>query len=246
MARYCLGRLGWQDDLRHGLAMASSADPMSYATIVACVYFPAIPNGVLTPDDRVVREIEDALRVADRFGDDVALTHARATLGLALVHRHTDAERDRGQKVLAELGDVILRRGHHLMDLPLFNVYLARERARRGDRDRAIALMHAAVDHLLRELRPGWALLAICVLVETLIDRGTHGDMAEAEAAIERLAAATHDGSPLLNIWLLRLQALLARAHGDAAAYTDVRDRYRDMARTLGFEGHIAWAEAMP
>jgi hypothetical protein len=25
-----------------------------------------------------------------------------------------------------------------------------------------------------------------------------------------------------------------------------LRDRYRAMARTLGFEGHIAWAEAMP
>jgi hypothetical protein len=25
-----------------------------------------------------------------------------------------------------------------------------------------------------------------------------------------------------------------------------LRDRYRDMAKTLGFEGHIAWAEAMP
>jgi len=30
------------------------------------------------------------------------------------------------------------------------------------------------------------------------------------------------------------------------ATYADFRDRYRDMARTLGFEGHIAWAEAMP
>ena len=25
-----------------------------------------------------------------------------------------------------------------------------------------------------------------------------------------------------------------------------LRDRYRDMAKTLGFEGHIEWAEAMP
>jgi len=41
-------------------------------------------------------------------------------------------------------------------------------------------------------------------------------------------------------------RALLARAHGDTAADTDLRDRYCDMARTLGFEGHIAWAEAMP
>ena len=48
------------------------------------------------------------------------------------------------------------------------------------------------------------------------------------------------------EIWLLRLRALLARAHGDATAYAHLRDRYRDMARTLGFEGHIAWAEAMP
>ena len=62
MARYCLGRPGWRDDLRHGLAMARSADPMSYAAVVAWVYFAGIPLGVLTPDDRAVREIEDALQ----------------------------------------------------------------------------------------------------------------------------------------------------------------------------------------
>jgi hypothetical protein len=48
------------------------------------------------------------------------------------------------------------------------------------------------------------------------------------------------------EIWLLRLRALLARAHGDAEAYKQFRERYRDMAKSLGFEGHIAWAEAMP
>ena len=35
IARYCLGRPGWRDDLRHGLAMARSADPLSYAATVA-------------------------------------------------------------------------------------------------------------------------------------------------------------------------------------------------------------------
>ncbi|MGC2568663.1 MAG: hypothetical protein WA488_23720, partial [Mycobacterium sp.] len=65
--------------------------------------------------------------------------------------------------------------------------------------------------------------------------------------AIERLATApADDGLAMRDIWLLRLRALLARAHGDETAYRDLRDRYRDMARTLGFEGHIAWAEAMP
>ena len=48
------------------------------------------------------------------------------------------------------------------------------------------------------------------------------------------------------EVWLLRLRAVLARAHGDDTAYRDYRDRYRDTARKLDFEGHIAWAEAMP
>ena len=83
--------------------------------------------------------------------------------------------------------------------------------------------------------------------METLLDRSADGDVAEAEAAIERLAAAPADeGLVIRDIWLLRLRALLARVHGEATAYAQLRDRYRDMARTLGFEGHIAWAEAMP
>ena len=83
--------------------------------------------------------------------------------------------------------------------------------------------------------------------MQTLLDRGTDDDIAEAEAAIDRLATAPADGGlALRDIWLLRLRALLARAYDDAAAYAHFRDRYRDMATSLGFEGHIAWAEAMP
>jgi hypothetical protein len=53
------------------------------------------------------------------------------------------------------------------------------------------------------------------------------------------------EAAVMRDIWLLRLRALEARAHGDTTSYAHVRDRYRDMAKTLGFEGHIAWAEAM-
>ena len=85
------------------------------------------------------------------------------------------------------------------------------------------------------------------VLVETLLDRGSEGDVVEAEAAIERLASAPADeGLVIREIWLLRSRTLLARARGDMLAYADLRDRYRDMARSLGFEGHIEWAEALP
>jgi hypothetical protein len=229
--------------------MARIADPMSYATGVAYVYMPAIPYGVLGPDDSAVREIEDALRIAEQSGDDLALTLAQMTLGFALVHREADAERDRGHKLLAEVSEVFVRQGHNLADLPIVKVYLARERARRrGDRDDAIPLMRAAVDHLFREGQLlAWGIPATGVLVETLLERGADDDVAEAEAAIERLAAApTDEGLVLRDIWLLRLRALLAKAHGEEASYRDHRDRYRDMATSLGFEGHIAWAEAMP
>jgi hypothetical protein len=221
---------------------------MSYATVVALVYFAGIPSGTLRPDDRAMREIEDALAIAERSADDLALTWARLTLGHALAHRLPAADRDRGEKLLADVAEVLLRRGHNLGDLPIVNVYLARERARRGDRDEAIPLMRAAVDDLVRAGQLlSWGVPATGVLVETLLDRGNDDDIAEAEAAIERLAAAPSDeGRMIREIWLLRLRALLARAHGDAEAYAQFRDRYRDMARTLGFEGHIAWAEAMP
>ena len=84
-------------------------------------------------------------------------------------------------------------------------------------------------------------------MVETLLERGAGGDIAEADAAIDRLAAApTDDGLVIRDIWLLRLRALMAQAHGDDTAYHDYRDRYRAMATSLGFEGHMEWAEAMP
>jgi hypothetical protein len=247
VAGWSLGRPGWRDDQRHGLAMARSADPLSYATVVIYVYV-GIPFGALSPDDSAVREIEDALRIAERSGDDLALDFTRWTLGCALVHRPSAADRERGEKLLAEVGEEYLHGRHNLCDLPIVNVYLARERARRGDRDEAIPLLRVALDHLFRYGRMlAWGVPATGVLVETLLDRGADGDVAEALGAIEQLAAVpADDGLVMRDIWLLRLRALLAQARRDEASYRDYRDRYRTMAKSLGFEGHIAWAEAMP
>ncbi|WP_434086322.1 ATP-binding protein [Mycobacterium lentiflavum] len=243
IARYCLGRPGWRDDLRHGLAMARGADPMSYALAVAYIYNAGIPLGVLTADDRAVRETADALRIVERSGDDVALAYTQMALGVALVHRPTTAERDRGQELLAEVGDAFARGGHNLGELPIVKVYLARERARGGDHDDAISLMREG-----QRLACGfWRERATGVLIETLLERGTEADVAEAEAAVEQMAAAPADEAPVMrDIWLLRLQALLARARGDAVAYAHFRDRHRETARSLEFDGHVAWAEETP
>jgi len=75
-----------------------------------------------------------------------------------------------------------------------------------------------------------------CSVGDTARIAGPKTDVAEAEAAIERLGTSGCCGCVLF--W--------CGAHRDDAAYAQFRDCYRDMARTLGFEGHIAWAEAMP
>jgi class 3 adenylate cyclase len=248
LARWALGRSGWRDDLRRGVSVAYSADSLSYVTVVSYMYTAGIPAGALRPDDNAVREIEDSLAIAERSGDNLQLGFAWLNLGLALAHRRTDAERDRGQKLLVEVRDVFVSGGHFLCDIPFIDTYIARETARRGDRDQAITTMRTAVDQLVSGGQLlCWGVLTTGVFVETLLDRGTEPDVAEAEAAIEVLAAPPPDGDlTMREVWLQRMRALVARARGDVAAYAHFRDRYRDMARTLGLEGHIDWAEAMP
>jgi len=84
-------------------------------------------------------------------------------------------------------------------------------------------------------------------LVNMLLERGAEGDLVEAQDVTDRLAALpTDEVWTMRDVWLLRLRALLARARGDDdAAYRDLVGRYREKATSLGFEGHIAWADAM-
>jgi hypothetical protein len=103
------------------------------------------------------------------------------------------------------------------------------------------------VDEFFSTDDAAWRGVATAVLVETLLSRGIENDVAEAEIAIQRLAQVpTEPGLVVYELLLLRLRALLAKARGDDTGYREFRDRYRDMAKTLGFEGHIAWSEAMP
>ena len=91
-----------------------------------------------------------------------------------------------------------------------------------------------------------WAVVATGVMVETLLERGADRELAEADSAIARLAAAdVGDGLVMRDIWVLRLQTLLAQARGNAGAHARLRNRYLATATSLGFEGHIDWAQAM-
>ena len=117
---------------------------------------------------------------------------------------------------------------------------------RLGDIDGAIELARITSDTYFRSGELMWLGAATAVLVESLLQRGSEADVREARTAIAKLAALPLEpGAVIYDVWLLRLRALLAHTVGDSVRYRDLRDRYRDMARELGFEGHLAWAEAM-
>ena len=245
-ARWWLGRPGWRQDLLDAVAIAQHSNPATLAGVVAWTYGFAIQYGVLRADDSALRAIEEAVQTAQRAGNDLILGLAEYTLGAALLSREAAADRRRGLELMVQFRDTCLR-GGVLFLIPVAELWAARERARRGDRDAVIPVMRQAVDELHRAGQLFYGVWGTGVLVETLLERGAEGDLAEAQQAIDRLANLRADqSSAMLKITLLRLRALLARANGDDTAYRDYRDRYRAMAESLGFEGHMKWAEAMP
>ena len=241
VARWWLGRPGWGQDLNDAVAMARNSDPTTLALVIAWTYGLGTGCGVLRADHFVLRVIEEAVQTAQQASNDFALFGAQFTLGTVLLYRDAAADRQRGLELMVQARDRWLP-VHAPSLVPIAAILAARERG-----DSAIATARNAVDELHREGRLGWAVFGTGVLVERLLERGAEGDLAEAQKTIDRLANLPgDDGSAMLEITLLRLRALLSRAYGDDdVAYRDLVGRYRAMAKSLGFEGHIAWAETM-
>jgi class 3 adenylate cyclase len=244
-ARWWLGRPGWRQDLHDAVAMARRSNPETLAGAVAWTYGFAMQYGVLRASDSAVRASEEAVQAAQRASSDRALGLAGYALAVGLLDRDAAADRHRGLELMMQTRDIWLRKPA-LFQIPVTDLWTARETARRGDRDAAIPVMRHAVDELRQAGHLFYGVWGTGLLVETLLERGTEGDLAEAQKAIDGLAVLwVDDGSAMREIILLRLRALLTRVRGDNVAYRDLVSRYRAMAESLGFEGHIAWAEAI-
>ncbi|MEI6254565.1 MAG: AAA family ATPase, partial [Mycobacteriaceae bacterium] len=238
IAELSLGMPGFREHVEESLATTWPTYVTDFAGAVMYKSL-GIPLGASLLDDTTLRETADALGLAEQSGDPLTLGCALLARGIALMHRsgpHSEA----GYKLLEKVRALSLAHRFPLTAGLLADVYAAQRMAHTGDVDGAIELSRSASGRLQFQA------LATNVLVESLLIRGTHGDIAEAQAAIDTLAAVPTDpGYVLHELPLLRMRALLARAHGDDAAYRDYRDRYRKMATDLGFEGHMKWAEAM-
>ena len=78
-ARCALGDRGWRSDLDQAVAKARSIGPLTYGVVIVYSYGRAISTGVLLADDAALRDIEEALALAERSSEDLAL-------GLVAVH----------------------------------------------------------------------------------------------------------------------------------------------------------------
>jgi hypothetical protein len=243
-ARFSLGLGGWRADFDRAVKLSRETGPMQRAAVVAIAYTSAISAGVLLPDDDALAEIEQALEIAERSADDIGLGGCRFALGVALVNRG-EPDCERGLELLAQVRDMCLHQRFLMTVIPELDVHVARELANRGDHAAAIPRLQAAADELLDRGHPG-CVMATQVLVQVLLVRATEADVVQARAAIDRFGGSPAGGRAVGQVLLLRLRALLARALGDETGYRNYRDRYRNTAKALEFEGHISWAEAMP
>jgi adenylate cyclase len=240
VARACLGMVSWQEDIHEALTTGRSLDPAHRLGVIWYRCVTAISNGLLASDVNAERDSTELLAWAEQSTDDDGVDIARVARAMTLLYQD-GPQRDAGFALLAELhGEIPQHR-------QIVDIHIAREKARLGDIDGAIELARSVVDRVFASGAALWSSLATSVLAESLLRRGSDADLRRARTAIDRLAAVPTDpGFALHEVWLLRLRALLAQADGDDTAYRDYRDSYRATATSLGFEGHIKWAEAMP
>ena len=244
-ARSSLGMLGWKNDFDEAAAMVSQHDPTARA-LLALYKYGTVTSGASLPGAAALRETAELLETAQRSGDDLSVSSAQYARGIVLAHQD-GLHRREGIELLIRARDAALQEGFMLFQMPTIDTYLAQDKARNGDLDGAIDLTRQVLDGLLESRIYINYAFATGVLVEALLARCADDDIRQAQAAIDRLAEVPSEpGVVLYELPLVRLRALLARAQGDEVGYRDYADHYREMARTTGFEGHIAIAEAMP
>jgi class 3 adenylate cyclase len=246
VARFWLGREGWRQDLDDAVAMARNVDRATHALVLFWKHGWAITNGVLVADDSAVHELDEALQMAERSGDDTELGLIKYVLGIALGTREDAADHQRGIELFAQVREMCVQQRFYQSELPAFELHAARDSVLRGDCESAVPVIRRVLNEFLEAGQLAYGAVGTTFLVEALLGCGTEGDVAEAQSAIDRASKLPPDESLVLrDVWLLRLRALVARAHGDDDAYRELADRYGAVAKSLGFEGHIAMAAAM-
>jgi adenylate cyclase len=244
-----LGRRGWRDDLETGIALTRSVDAAGRPFVQLYKYAAAMANGAVLPNAEDAPQAAESLEIAQRSGNNTAVTYSLMNQALALIHNKEgtdDAGRAAGFEFLAKARQMIVDEHLSAGLRRMSDIEIAREQARSGDLGGAIDLATAALAEQFDTGEMIFRGLATTVLVEALLSRGSPADIDDAQRAIDRLASVpTEPGFVLHELPVLRLRALLAHAHGDEPGYRRFVERLRVMAREADYEVYLAQADAM-
>ena len=245
LTRCCLGDRNWKADIDLAVELGRSTAAWTQVVVLAYPYVVHLVTGALLPDEVAIARTAEALQIAQQSGDNFTLGMATHACVMTMMRAH-DTDEAADYELLTAARELPLRIGN-VFGLMLIDAEDAAHRLRTGDLNGAVEMSRPIVDDLFENGEMIVRAPATTILVESLLQRGAPGDVAEAAAAIDRLAAVpTERGFVMYELPLLRMRALLARAQGDDRGYRDWRDRYRERATSLGFEGHVKLAEQMP
>jgi adenylate cyclase len=232
-AKMTLGRGGFLADLDAAIATARPVDATCFAAVVMFKYIVLLPAGLCLPDETALRDTAEAVTVAEQSGDRFAVGCALLARGITLVYRD-DEESGSGYEQLAEVREMAEARQFFRLAVHIVDIFNARRRLRDEDVPGAVELARTARTNLSATGDVLWYAVASTTLVECLLKRGTADDIAEGQTVATELAAAPTDPGFVVNEFsVFRMQALLARAQGDDAAYRRVGEHYRERVAGL-------------
>jgi adenylate cyclase len=248
IAAMSLGYADWRDDLNRSIAILCARDDrrMNLALMTSVMYAFCMIFGALASDDDAVAEMSEVEQISVECGDDIAVAMAQMAHGLVLSRRPDRSEREFGFELVRRASAAQQARGTLLSTVAMADVEVIRLTADAGDVDGAVEYGNTVVERSIENGEWMFRGAGVAALAEVLLLRGSVADFEEAQRRADQLAAiATEPGFVLNEIALLRTRAMLARAKGDAVSCRDYADRYRAKAMALGFDGHVAMAEAM-
>src|SRR5262249_1145216 len=160
----------------HAVAMGDEIEPGTRSIMLLHIYGIGVANGLLLPDAAMLSESEQALRAAEERGDQFALAWARFLRGLILVQLE-GAHRAHAFELLAQARVTGPPDRPNQAARQQLKVDRAKEQARAGELDSAIAQLRAVREAPSVTDPTTFRGAATTAFVETLLQRGLPEDL---------------------------------------------------------------------
>lgn len=241
LCEVCLGsRERGIGHIRLATELARAMSPVSFSAV--SLYWGILAAMGMHVAEDLVDDMREWLARAESFGDRFGIIAAQWTYATLLLQAGSP-RRDEAFVLLrrAEVGITT----HNLQSfaLAITGMQLAREAARNGHRDEAIDSIRHLVTLHTRDaplLHLGCPAESLC---EMLIDRGGTRDFLEVEDVLEQWCSRSPGTAPM-DLWTIRIRALLASARGERQRYAQLADEYAAACEFTGYRHH--WGGPYP